>query len=55
MMKAIVDTQTTAVVLGVDFFRWYVGVAYESPQEDVRMFVFRLGPLFLHVINRSPV
>lgn len=53
MMKAILDTPTTAVVVGVDFFRWLVGVSYESPQADVRMFVFRFGPLYLHVINRS--
>lgn len=51
--KAIVDGRTTAVVVGVDLLRWYFGVAYESPQEDVRMIVFRIGPLFLHAINRT--
>lgn len=53
MMRALLDTTTAAVVIGVDFFRWYVGVSYESPREDIRMFVFRLGPIFLHVIHRN--
>ena len=53
MMKAIIDTPTDAVVIGVDWCRWFVGLSYEEPQEDVRMFVFRLGPLFLHAIHRT--
>tara|TARA_R110002167_G_scaffold93122_1_gene249746 strand:+ start:3974 stop:4129 length:156 start_codon:yes stop_codon:yes gene_type:complete len=39
------------VVLGFDIFRWYVGVSYETPGPNVRAFVFRLGPAYLHVIT----
>lgn len=38
------------IVFGADLLRWYVGVSYESQQPNVRAVVFRLGPLYLHVI-----
>ena len=38
------------IVLGFDLFRWFVGVSYETPADNVRAFVFRLGPIYMHVI-----
>ena len=38
------------IVLGFDCLRWFVGVSYETPAENVRAFVFRVGPIYLHVI-----
>ena len=43
-------TDGCGIVVGVDWLRWYVGVSYETQQPNVRVFVFRLGPLYLHVI-----
>tara|TARA_R110000796_G_scaffold41179_1_gene101905 strand:+ start:6986 stop:7138 length:153 start_codon:yes stop_codon:yes gene_type:complete len=42
-------TDGLGIVLGFDPLRWYVGVSYET-QDNVRAFVFRLGPIYLHVI-----
>jgi hypothetical protein len=38
-MKSIINNQSLGVVVGVDFLRWYVGIAYEEPTYDIRMFV----------------
>jgi hypothetical protein len=43
-------TDGFGIALGVDWLRWYVGVSYETQQPNVRAFVFRLGPFYLHVI-----
>tara|TARA_R110000737_G_scaffold47134_7_gene67094 strand:+ start:10727 stop:10882 length:156 start_codon:yes stop_codon:yes gene_type:complete len=37
-------------ILGVDWFRWYVGASYETPHPEVQAIVFRFGPFFLHFI-----
>lgn len=53
MMKSLYDNREDfAIVVGVEWSRWYVGVAVEAPQQDVRIAVFRIGPLFLHILNR---
>jgi hypothetical protein len=52
MMKALIDTPDFAVILGFEIRRWYVGMAYEPQNDDVRAFVFRLGPFFLHLIHQ---
>ena len=43
-------TDGLGIVLGCDWLRWYVGVSYETQAPNVRAFVFRFGPLYLHVI-----
>ena len=43
-------TDGFGIAVGVDWLRWYVGVSYETPAANVRAFVFRLGPFYLHAI-----
>tara|TARA_R110000796_G_scaffold120296_1_gene234442 strand:- start:989 stop:1144 length:156 start_codon:yes stop_codon:yes gene_type:complete len=43
-------TDGFGIVAGVDWLRWLVGVSYETQEPNVRAFVFRLGPFYLHVI-----
>tara|TARA_R110002153_G_scaffold66396_8_gene177518 strand:- start:381 stop:536 length:156 start_codon:yes stop_codon:yes gene_type:complete len=38
------------IVIGRDWLTWLVGVSYHTPEPHVRAFVFRIGPIFLHVI-----
>ena len=51
-MKALIDADDFAVVVGFEIRRWYVGMAYEAQPNNVRAVVFRLGPFFLHQIHR---
>lgn len=50
-MRTIWDTEDFGAVVGVDWYRWYVGASYE-PLGDIRAVVLRLGPVYLHLINR---
>lgn len=51
-MFSVWDTEDFGVVLGVDWYRWYVGISYEPGSPPHRVVVLRFGPLFLHFITR---
>ena len=50
--KVLIDGDETALVIGADFRRWYVGIAIETPQAGIRVAVFRVGPFLVQLIHR---
>ena len=50
-MKVLIDEQDFGLVFGLNWLRWYVGMAIEITEEH-RTAVFRLGPLVINLITR---
>ncbi len=50
-MKALINTENFGLIVGTNWTRWYIGAEFVSA-ENAHAMVFRLGPFYMHLVNR---
>ncbi len=53
-MKSLYDSEDFQVVVGCEFRRWYVGIAYETDDLTYSAAVLRVGPFYVQFVRRIP-
>jgi hypothetical protein len=51
-MKSLIDKQDFAIVIGINWNTWLVGISFHRTEIYTKSAVFRLGPMVCHLVVR---